>query len=60
MNAYKMAYKKLLNRGFYEEEIDSEKLYFIISKNYKGWADLSERSIDMIQAYVCKTGFEED
>jgi hypothetical protein len=57
MSKYETAYKKLLKRGFYEDEIDTEKLACIISANYKGWADLSEKSMKYIMFYTCKSGF---
>lgn len=59
MTKYKIAYAKLLKRGFYDNEIDTEKLAYIIDTNYYGWADLTKKSIARIMAYVCKTGFEE-
>jgi hypothetical protein len=55
MTTYEIAYKKLIKRGFYEREINTEKLQYIIRTNYKGWADLSDKSMDFIAFNVCKT-----
>jgi len=55
MTTYQRAYNKLIARGFYHYEINTEKLRYIISNNYKGWADLSTKSMDYIAFYVCKT-----
>ena len=55
MTTYKMAYKKLLERHFYAHEIDEDKLHFIIETNYRGWADLSAKSMDKIAFSVCNT-----
>lgn len=57
MTKYEIAYNKLLKRGFYEEEINQEKLHYIIDTNYKGWANLSEKSICKIMYFCCKSGF---
>lgn len=55
MTRYEIAYKKLLKRGFYASEISADKLHYIISANYKGWANLSDKSMDFIAFNVCKS-----